>query len=61
MNISLSFDSVLMLSNFSNLLKKYLTSKDMTQTHERPYHPMTQGKIERYHRSMKNEINLQKY
>jgi len=22
---------------------------------------MTQGKIERYHRSMKNEINLQKY
>jgi hypothetical protein len=24
-------------------------------------HPMTQGNIERYHRSMKNEINLQKY
>ena len=33
----------------------------MTQTHGAPYHPMTQGKIERYHRSMKNEINLQKY
>ena len=24
-------------------------------------HPMTQGKIERYHRSMKNEIRLQNY
>jgi putative transposase len=33
----------------------------MTQTHGAPYHPMTQGKIERYHRSIKNEINLQKY
>lgn len=45
----------------SDELKKYLTLKDMTQTHGAPYHPMTQGKIERYHRSMKNEINLQKY
>lgn len=27
----------------------------------RPYHPMTQGKIERYHRSMKNIILLYKY
>lgn len=45
----------------SDELKKYLTSKGMTQTHGAPYHPMTQGKIERYHRSMKNEINLQKY
>jgi transposase InsO family protein len=42
-------------------LKKYLISKGMTQTHGAPYHPMTQGKIERHHRSMKNEINLQKY
>lgn len=45
----------------SDELKKYLTSKGMTQKHGAPYHPMTQGKIERYHRSMKNEINLQKY
>jgi putative transposase len=45
----------------SEELKKYLTSKGITQTHGAPYHPMTQGKIERYHRSMKNEINLQKY
>lgn len=45
----------------SEELKSYLASKGMTQTHGAPYHPMTQGKIERYHRSMKNVINLQKY
>ncbi len=45
----------------SEELKEYLAAKGMTQTHGAPYHPMTQGKIERYHRSMKNEINLQKY
>src|ERR1039458_4102697 len=45
----------------SQELKDYLQNKGMTPTHGAPYHPMTQGKIERYHRSMKNEINLQKY
>jgi transposase InsO family protein/transposase len=45
----------------SEELKKYLESKGMAQTHGAPFHPMTQGKIERYHRSMKNEINLLKY
>ena len=29
--------------------------------HGRPYHPMTQGKIERWHRSMKNVVKLQTY
>lgn len=42
-------------------LKDYLTRKDMKHTRGRPYHPMTQGKIERYHRTMKNIIKLQNY
>lgn len=45
----------------SQELEEYLTERGMTQAHGAPYHPQTQGKIERYHRSMKNEINLQKY
>jgi transposase InsO family protein len=45
----------------SEELKNYLGTKGVTQTHGAPYHPMTQGKIEWYHRSMKNEVNLQRY
>jgi putative transposase len=45
----------------SEELKQYLQTKGMAQTHGAPYHPMTQGKIERYHRSMKNQVNLVKY
>jgi putative transposase len=45
----------------SEKLAEYLDTKGMSQSHGAPYHPMTQGKIERYHRSMKNVINLQKY
>ena len=33
----------------------------MAHTRGAPYHPMTQGKIERYHRSLKNIIRLQNY
>jgi len=42
-------------------LAEYLLEKGMTHTRGKPFHPTTQGKIERYHRSMKNVINLQKY
>jgi len=42
-------------------LKKYLVGKGIDHTRGAPYHPMTQGKIERYHRSIKNVIKLQNY
>lgn len=45
----------------SKKLKQYLSDHSMEHTRGAPYHPMTQGKIERYHRTMKNVILLQKY
>jgi putative transposase len=45
----------------SGELKNYLEKQGMTHTRGAPYHPMTQGKIERYHRSMKNIVKLQNY
>ncbi len=42
-------------------LKSFLESKRIEHTRGTPYHPMTQGKIERYHRSMKNIVKLQNY
>ena len=42
-------------------LREYLEAKGMTHTRGAPYHPMTQGKIERWHRSMKNVVKLNNY
>ena len=42
-------------------LKEYLRQREMEHTRGAPYHPMTQGKIERYHRSMKNVVKLEHY
>jgi transposase InsO family protein len=42
-------------------LKAYLEDRGIKHTRGARYHPQTQGKIERYHRSMKNVINLQHY
>ena len=42
-------------------LQKYLEDRNIVHVRGRPYHPMTQGKIERFHRSMKNVINLENY
>ncbi|MEJ2722369.1 MAG: integrase core domain-containing protein, partial [bacterium] len=42
-------------------LANYLAEKDIDHTRGRPFHPMTQGKIERYHRTMKNVVTLQNY
>ena len=45
----------------SHELKDYLQRRGMEHTRGAPYHPMTQGKIERYHRSMKNVVKLEHY
>jgi putative transposase len=45
----------------SGELKQYLADQGFTHTRGKPYHPMTQGKIERYHRSMKNILLLENY
>ena len=45
----------------SGELRDYLEDRGMDHTRGRPYHPMTQGKIERYHRSMKNVVTLRNY
>ena len=45
----------------SGELRSFLESRHIDHTRSAPYHPMTQGKIERYHRSMKNIVNLQNY
>ena len=45
----------------SRELKIYLNEHQMTHTRGAPHHPMTQGKIERYHRSMKNVVKLEHY
>src|SRR6266545_4922332 len=48
-------------SYVSSELGKWLDDNGIRHIRGRPYHPMTQGKIERYHRSMKNRILLENY
>lgn len=45
----------------SKELKSYLKGNQMDHTRGAPYHPQTQGKIERYHQTMKNVVLLDKY
>jgi putative transposase len=45
----------------SNELKDYLKEIGIKHVRGAPNHPQTQGKIERYHRSMKNIIKLDNY
>jgi putative transposase len=45
----------------SGELRRFLEAQHMEHTRGAPYHPMTQGKIDRYHRSMRNLIQLQNY
>lgn len=48
-------------SYISSELAHYLKSQNMAHTRGKPYHPQTQGKIERWHRSLKNQILLENY
>jgi len=45
----------------SKELKSWLSDHNMQHTRGKPYHPMTQGKIERWHRTMKDRILLNHY
>jgi putative transposase len=45
----------------SKELAEYLGERGMSHSRCQPYHPMTQGKIERYHRTLKNVVTLQNY
>ena len=45
----------------SNNLAAYLDSVGMDHIRGAPNHPQTQGKIERYHRSLKNVVKLEHY
>ena len=45
----------------SSGLAEYIKDKGMSHVRGRPNHPQTQGKIERYHRSMKNVVKLENY
>ena len=45
----------------SHELGEYLQVKNIKHVRGRPLHPQTQGKIERYHRSMKNVVKLDNY
>lgn len=42
-------------------LSDWLESQGMKHTRGKPYHPMTQGKIERWHLSLKSRILLENY
>jgi len=48
-------------SYVAKYLPLYLDEHGLRHTRGRPYHPMTQGKIERYHRTMKNVVRLENY
>jgi putative transposase len=45
----------------SHELKCYLGDRGIRHIRGKPFHPMTQGKIERYHRSMKSIVTLDNY
>jgi putative transposase len=48
-------------SYISHKFGEFMDEEEMVHTRGAPYHPQTQGKIERYHRTMKNVVKLDNY
>ena len=48
-------------SYIANDLADFLQSKGMSHVRGKPYHPQTQGKIERWHQTLKNHVLLNNY
>jgi putative transposase len=48
-------------SYIASNLSKWLEGQGMTHTRGKPYHPMSQGKIERWQLSLKSRILLENY
>ena len=48
-------------SYISTDLAKWLDARNMRHVRGAPYHPMTQGKIERWHQTLKNRVLLENY
>lgn len=48
-------------SYVSGELAEWLKNKGMKHSRGAPYHPQTQGKIERWHQTLKNRISLENY
>jgi putative transposase len=48
-------------SYISSDLADWLTDNEMNHVRGAPYHPQTQGKIERWHQTLKNRILLENY
>ena len=48
-------------SYVSEQFADWLTEEGFTHTRGAPYHPQTQGKIERWHQTLKNRILLENY
>jgi integrase-like protein len=48
-------------SYISDDLAKWMKRHDMAHVRGAPYHPMTQGKIERWHQTLKSRILLENY
>ena len=48
-------------SYISSELADWITDNQMSHVRGAPYHPQTQGKIERWHQTLKNRILLENY